>query len=143
MNAKKHPMLHLGKWVLFRGYFSRVPEASLEALALDPVPDFAGASSEVREAHITDSRETSWRVVVGPSAKSVLLYRTSPEGEETLVRAVDCSPFVLFQRNKVTHIRLLEGDCVWVLSREFQLLLALRDPDRMSVKLATFPLKLF
>ena len=38
MNAKKHPMLHLGKWVLFRGYFSRVPEASLEALALDPVP---------------------------------------------------------------------------------------------------------
>ena len=142
MNAKKHPMLHLGKWVLFRGYFSRVPEASLEALALDPVPDFAGASSEVREAHITDSRETSWRVVVGPSAKSVLLYRTSSEGE-TLVQAVDCSPFVLFQRNRVTRIQLLEGDCVWVRSREFEIVLALRDPSRMCFKLATFPLKLF
>lgn len=143
MNVKRHPRLYLGKWVLFRGYFSRVPEASLEALALDPEPDFSEARDEVREARITDSRETSWRVVVGPSAKSVLLYRTSPEEGETLVQAVDCSPFVLFQRNRVTHVLLLEGDCVWVRSREFQLLLALRHPDRMAVKLATFPLKLF
>lgn len=119
-----------------------MPQASLDSLALDPVPDFSGSRDEVREAHITDSQDTSWRVVVGPSAKSVLLYRASPEGE-TLVRAVDCSLFVLFQRNRVTRIQLLEGDCVWIRSREFEIVVALRDPSRMCVKLATFPLKLF
>ena len=142
MDRCKRPRVCVGEWVLTRGYFSCMPEKARQALTLDPVPDFSEASEEVTETRILDGEGTPWRVVVGPGAKAVLLYRCASAGD-TLVRAIDCGPFVSFARNRVTDIRLLENSCVWVRCREFQMVLHLLDPYRVCVRLATYPLKLF